>query len=275
MNARPFLKWAGGKTQLLPELLARVPAKFETYREPFLGGGALFFALRPARGVLSDSNRELVATYCAIRDDVEMVIVLLRALAELHSPDQFARIRGLTADQLSPAHVAARMIYLNKTCFNGLYRVNQSGEFNSPLGKFQSTPVICDEDNLRACASALASAWIEPWEFRTAIQAAGTGDFVYSDPPYLPMSETADFTSYTSDGFHAEDHQRLAGELVSAGERGAHILLSSADNAASRRIYRFLKREQVSARRNISSNRDGRGEVGELLCTYRKTRRTR
>jgi DNA adenine methylase len=270
--ARPFLKWAGGKTQLLPQLLCRVPKQFETYREPFLGGGALFFALRPARAVLSDSNRELVTTYKAIQDDVEQVIRRLRSFAKEHGPELFECLRGEQPHFDLPFDVAARMVYLNKTCFNGLYRVNSQGRFNSPLGKFASPPVICDERNLRACSKALASTWIEPWDFRTAIQQAKPGDFVYSDPPYLPSSDTADFTSYTAGGFGVEDHVNLAAEMASAGARGVHVLLSSANNPTSRKIYRALKRERVSARRNISSKGDGRGAVGELLCTYRHTK---
>lgn len=269
-EARPFLRWAGGKTQLLPKLLAHVPAKLETCREPFLGGGALFFAMRPERAVLSDSNRELVTTYQAIRDNVNDVIDRLQRLATRHCPEQFEeeRVRLINFAFARPDDVAARMIYLNKTCFNGLYRVNASGKFNVPLGKFKRPPTICDEANLRACSSALASAWIECWDFRAAIKAAKRGDFVYADPPYLPSSGTADFTSYTANGFDATDHCALEDALTRAGKRGAHVLLSSADNPASRKIYRGLKIEKVSARRNISSKGDGRGAVGELLCTY-------
>jgi DNA adenine methylase len=271
MTARPFLKWAGGKTQLLPKLLAHVPAHFETYREPFLGGGALFFALRPACAVLSDANRELVTTFQAVRDNVEEVIGRLHSFAKFHSPELFETLRSETGTGL-PFDVAARMIYLNKTCFNGLYRVNAAGKFNVPPDKSKTAAVICDEKNLRACAVALASAWIEPWDFRTAIGQAESGDFVYADPPYLPSSETADFTSYTADGFGPGDHADLALALTIAGSRGAHVLLSSADNPTSRKIYRDLKREKVSARRNISSKGDGRGAVGELLCTYKGDR---
>jgi len=267
--ARPFLKWCGGKTQLLPKLLAHVPAKFETYREPFLGGGALFFALRPPRAVLSDSNRELVTTYQAIRDNVETVILNLRNLAKNHDAELFDGIRSGNVDFSHPTRVAARMIYLNKTCFNGLHRVNASGKFNVPLGKFKTPPTICDEENLRACAAALARAFIEPWDFRTAIEAAESGDFIYADPPYLPSSTTSDFVSYTAEGFGMEDHGDLARALVSAGARRAQVLLSSSDTPTSRQIYAGLKQEQVRARRNISSKGDGRGAVGELLCTYR------
>jgi DNA adenine methylase len=272
-QAIPFLRWAGGKTQLLPKLLAHVPAKFKTYREPFLGGGAMFFALRPARAVLSDANRELVTTYQAVRDNVDEVICRLHWFSERHSPEQFEEVRSAHFASGIPAHVAARMIYLNKTCFNGLYRVNASGKFNAPLGKFKTPPTICDEKNLHACAVALASAWIEPWDFRTAIKAAKRGDFVYADPPYLPSSDTSEFTSFTAGGFAAEDHIELAQALLKSGARGAHILLSSADNPNSRKIYRDLKRERITARRNISSKGDGRGAVGELLCTYKPPRR--
>ena len=268
-NARPFLKWAGGKTQLLPKLLAHVPANIGTYREPFLGGGALFFALRPARAILSDSNLELVTAFQAVRDNVNEVIDRLKSIAAHHSQERFEEVRSQSPNFACPPGVATRLIYLNKTCFNGLYRVNAAGKFNVPPDKSKTAAVICDEKNLRACSVALASAFIEPWDFRTAIQHAESGDFIYADPPYLPSSETSNFTSYTVDGFYAGDHIRLAREMTAAGARGVHVLLSSADNPTSRKIYRGLKREQVSARRNISSKGDGRGAVGELLCTYR------
>jgi DNA adenine methylase len=238
----------------------------------------MFFALRPARAVLSDANRELVTTFQAIRDGVDDVIGRLRSFAKFHGPELFETLRSEAAGTGLPFDVAARMIYLNKACFNGLYRVNASGKFNVPFGKQQARkdgtsapPLICDEANLRACASALSGAFIECWDFRQAIEAAEPGDFLYCDPPYLPSSKTADFSTYTPGGFGKQDHADLAAALEAAAQRGVHVLLSSADNPASRKIYRAFRKERITARRNISSKGDGRGAVGELLCRYQGT----
>ena len=204
--ARPFVKWAGGKTQLLAELLAAAPAQIETYYEPFLGGGALFFALqaqgRFKRAVLSDSNEELINAYIHVRDHVEQLIHALRVHERKYRSreaearaEYFYTIRGkrLTCDLGG----AANLIFLNKTCFNGLYRVNSSGGFNVPHGRY-ANPMICDEQNLRAASEALSTVELRVGDFAEAAAEAGTGDFVYFDPPYVPLSTTANFTSYTS-----------------------------------------------------------------------------
>ena len=273
--ARPFVKWAGGKTQLLAELLQAAPAQIETYYEPFVGGGALFFALqargRFKRAVLSDSNEELINAYIHVRDHVEELIHALRVHeGKYRSREGEARaeyyyaIRGkrLTCDLGG----ATNLIFLNKTCFNGLYRVNSSGGFNVPHGRY-ANPMICDEPNLRAAAEALSRVELRVGDFTQAAAEAGTGDFVYFDPPYVPLSATANFTSYTSAAFRLADQQRLATTAESLARQGAAVALSNSGHPDVAALYRseaFVLAE-VAARRAINSNRNGRQPVPEYL----------
>jgi DNA adenine methylase len=268
-HARPFLKWAGGKRQLLPDLLRRVPAEFGTYYEPFLGGGALFWSLRPKRAVLSDLNLELVTTYRAIQTDVESVIERLESFSKHHGPELFDTLRREDWTKGVPFDTAARMLYLNKTCFNGLYRVNSRGQFNAPMGKYPKPPTICDADNLRACSKALQGVAICHTRFEIGIAGAGHGDLVYLDPPYLPVSMTANFVGFTAEGFGNSDHIRLAGEAARAKERGATVIVSNSNIPKLRSLYRFagLKVETVKARRNINCKGTKRGQVMEIIAS--------
>ena len=197
---RPFIKWAGGKRQLLPSLLRHAPPKPARYFEPFIGGGALFFALRPRQAVLADVNARLIRTYRGVQNDVAEVIRLLRSYP--HNPAFFYRFREEDIDARSDAEVAAWFIYLNKTGFNGLYRVNRDNRFNVPFGRY-TNPTICDEPTLRACSQALASTKLLVEDFEVVVAKAKGGDFVYFDPPYVPLSATSSFTSYTSHGASA------------------------------------------------------------------------
>ena len=276
MKARPFLKWAGGKAKLALELLKRVPSSYGVYREPFLGGGALFFALAPRRAVLSDINPSLYVTYRAVQAEVESVIAFLKALEKGHvkwGPDHYLQIRALDEAKVSDgAALAARMIYLNKTCFNGLWRVNKKGKFNVPMGKFASLPTICDEVNLRACSIALQGADIVLGDFRETLNRARKNDFVYLDPPYVPMSNTANFTAYTKEGFGMSDQQDLAVLTNFAVDKGVHVLLSNAGNSTVTNLYpktRF-KIEEVGMKRNINCVGEGRGSVVEYLITEKR-----
>jgi DNA adenine methylase len=274
VKAHPFLKWVGGKQRLLPELLARAPKKFECYHEPFLGGGALFFALKPKRAVLSDINPDLYYTYRALRDNVERVIQLLWDLIDEREKKghlaHYLKVRKQKRPGLTECAVAARMIYLNKTCFNGLWRVNRKGEFNVPIGKSKSPPTICDEENLRACSAALATADIHHAGFENVLtRNMGRGDFVYFDPPYVPVSRPGmnpSFTAYSKEGFGPPDQKRLS-EIMSVlkNERRAHVLLSNAGSPKVKELYAGFKIEEVGMRRNINCQRDGRGEVVEYL----------
>jgi DNA adenine methylase len=265
--AVPFLKWAGGKRQLLSELREHVPVEFGTYFEPFVGGGALFFDLFAAgriraRANLGDSNSELIITYEGVRDKVEDVVRILRTHKDKHGEAHYYATRD--RPEAAVAQVAARMIYLNRTCFNGLYRVNRSGKFNVPIGRY-ANPTICDEDNLRACSLALRVVRLSCSGFSESVSAARRGDFVYFDPPYVPVSETSDFTAFTSGGFTMSDQVHLVDCARRLKGRGVHVLLSNANLPAVREIYKGFETRVVRARRNINSKGGKRGKVGELI----------
>jgi DNA adenine methylase len=262
----PFLKWAGGKRQLLPRILERVPPRARTYFEPFLGGGAVFFALAGARrferAVLGDANRELILCYEALRDDVEGVIRALRR----HRYDRllYYRVRALDPARLAPAARAARLIYLNRCGYNGLYRVNRSGVYNVPFGRYVN-PVICDVDKLRAASRALEGVKLVSQDFERTLRAARPGDFVYLDPPYVPLSPTSSFTAYARTPFDAAEQRRLAATLRALGARGVPALLSNSDCPETRDLYEPALAETVPVRRAINSVGSARGSVGELL----------
>jgi DNA adenine methylase len=268
-SPRPFVKWAGGKRQLLPALLRRLPANFRRYHEPFVGGGALFFALRglgrlPHGARLADINPELVNAYQVVRDRVETLIVVLGTFR--NEEDFYYEIRAQQPSQLDPVQRAARLLYLNRTCFNGLFRENRAGHFNVPFGRYRN-PQFLRENDLRTASRALRGVTIEQGSFAELEQHVETGDFVYFDPPYAPLSRTASFTSYSRGGFD-EAAQRSLGDLVRRlGERGVHVLLS---NSSARLIYDIyagddLHVEQILASRAINSRADRRGKVAELL----------
>lgn len=273
MTAHPFIKWAGGKTQLLPELATRIPTRFARYWEPFVGGGALFFALRgqiPGPILLNDSNKWLAATYRAIRDVPGSVIAYLKEYAAEYRArgadfyyDVRKRNRILLADQ------AAALIFLNKTGFNGLFRVNQGGDFNVPHGKRSSPPLICDAENLHAVSAALQGVGIQSEDFETSCgRDAEPGDFLYFDPPYWPVSASSDFTAYTKEPFGPKEQTRLRDLALTLKRRGCSVLLSNADVPPVRELYaEGFKIERVEARRNINSDGAKRGTVGELLIS--------
>ncbi|EYF02183.1 DNA adenine methylase [Chondromyces apiculatus] len=262
-KARPFLKWVGGKRQLLPELSPRIPADYGTYHEPFVGGGALFFHARPHRAVLSDANERLIRTYRGVRDAVEEVIDLLSSYP--HDRAFFLEMRGIDIDARSDAEVAAWFIYLNRTGFNGLYRVNRSNVYNVPFGDYTS-PVICDAENLRACAEALRATTLRCESFEKVLDRARPGDFVYFDPPYVPLSASSNFTSYTRGGFGMTEHERLRDVAWKLKARGVHVLLSNSSAPEVHALYgeRF-ELASVGAARAVNCKASGRGKVQELI----------
>lgn len=261
---RPFVKWVGGKSQLLEQLGRRAPKTFGRYFEPFVGGGALYFELKPTKAVLTDVNEELINAYLAIRDDVEGVIAAL--LGYRYDEEMYYRVRAIDPAKLAPTARAARTIYLNRTGFNGLYRVNKSGAFNVPFGRY-SDPLICDAPNLRACAEQLAQAEIAVRPFDAVLDHARPGDFVYFDPPYFPLSETSEFTTYTASGFGLPQQKRLAAVAHALVAKKVHVMLSNADVATARRLYKGLKIAKVSAARSVSATASGRAGVTELIVT--------
>jgi len=267
---KPFLKWAGGKGQLLPELLAALgdAGTFKNYHEPFVGGGALFFALRGAGTLdgksvfLSDANPRLIEMYLAVRDETDALIANLRKHAAAHDEAHYYAVRS--KEPKAAAARAARLIYLNRTCYNGLFRENSKGGFNVPMGRYKN-PTICDEPKLRAAAAALAGADIACRPFETVLDHAKRGDFVYFDPPYHPVSDTAHFTSYHQDGFSAADQERLAEVFAELHQRGAKLLLSNSDAPLIRGLYQAFDVRQVFATRMVNSRADKRGKVAEVL----------
>jgi DNA adenine methylase len=259
---RPFLKWAGGKKQLIEQFTQLIPARYGRYLEPFVGGGALFFALRPRRAALSDSNQELIDCYQAIRDDVDTVIAALRK--HRYEQDYYYRVRDLDPAKLTLPQRAARTIYLNKAGFNGLYRVNRRGRFNVPFGR-HSNPNLCDEPNLRACSAALQGVALAVNDFERAALRARNGDFVYFDPPYVPVSDTSYFTSYVPGGFGWDQQRRLASVFAKLAKRGVQAMLSNSDVPAVRNLYRGFRVERVEATRRINCQVGGRGKIGEVV----------
>lgn len=265
---RPFLKWAGGKRQLLPELLARLPGTLGRYHEPFVGGGALFFALSgrgaltPRGARLADINPELINAYQMVRDQVETLIYLLDAFR--NEEEFFYQVRGQDPRTLEPVQRAARLIYLNKTCFNGLFRENRRGHFNVPYGHY-AAPHFCAANDLRAASRALRGVTIEVSPFSALGDLAQPGDFVYCDPPYAPVSRTASFTNYSSGGFDEDAQRQLADLIVDLGKRGVSVLLSNSAVPFTQTLYERCHVEQVYAKRAINSRGDRRGPVAELL----------
>jgi DNA adenine methylase len=262
----PFLKWAGGKRQILPDILRRLPERCETYHEPFLGGGAVFFALAARgafrRAVLGDRNADLIDAYLGVRDDVERVITRLARMP--HDRSFYERLRALDPRKLSGAQRAARIIYLNRTCYNGLYRVNRAGQFNVPFGRYEN-PRILDRENLRAASRALRGAALGAGDFEAVLARARPGDVVYFDPPYVPLSATASFTAYDREAFGPDEQRRLARVLEALRRRGVYAVLSNSDVRVTRALYRGFPLETVRVRRAINSRADRRGPISELL----------
>ena len=258
-KAKPILKWAGGKTQLLGELCAKVPPRYGKYIEPFFGGGALFFALEPERAVLADSNPELINMYRAVAADAEQVIAHLAQYE--NTSEHFYEVRALDWEQLSPVEAAARTIFLNKTCFNGLYRVNQKGQFNVPFGRYKN-PKICDRAAILAATRVLSRAEIICGDYLDVLEThAAAGDLIFLDPPYLPISAYADFKRYTKERFYEEDHVRLAEMVARLHERGCYVILTNSNHPLVHELYARYPIEIIQTKRHISSN--GKSRRGE------------
>lgn len=272
-HASPFLKWAGGKRRLLPAILPRLPARIRTYYEPFVGGGAVFFALaregRFARAMVGDQNGMLVEIYLAVRDRIGEVIAQLRVhAARAGDRGHYYETRALDPAALDPVHRAANLLYMNKTCYNGLFRVNSAGRFNVPFGR-HTNPRVLDEDLLRAASRALAGVEIVEADFEEIAGRAGEGDAIYFDPPYLPLSRTSSFTAYGAAPFGAAEHERLARAYRACLDRGAAAVLSNSWCPRTLALYDGLACEKILASRSINSAPGGRGRIPELLVTGR------
>jgi DNA adenine methylase len=266
---KPFLKWVGGKRQLLPQLYRFVPARYGRYFEPFLGGGALFFHLLPEHAVLSDVNAEVIDCYTAVRDHIDALIVALKQ--HHYAEGHYYEVRDADPAAMTLVDRAARTLFLNRTGFNGLYRVNRAGKFNVPFGRY-IRPRICNEANLRACSAALATAELRVQDFETACAAAATGDFVYLDPPYVPVSRTSAFTGYAKGGFGVDDQRRLSALFGQLSERGVTVVLSNSDVPEVRKLYAGFSITSVRALRAVNSDATARGAVSEVVVSGTRRR---
>ncbi len=256
---RPILKWAGGKHQLLQQLMQKIPRDFNRYIEPFLGGGALFFCLRPGKAIIGDSNPELINLYKVVANDVES---LLKILTNFRTDRiSYYEIRALDATKLTDVERAARTIYLNRMCFNGLYRVNRKGQFNVPFGE-NKNPKICHPEEQKAASEILKQCTIICADYKEVLaKYAGAGDFVYLDPPYLPVSKYSDFKRYTKEQFYEEDHIELANEVKRLHEIGCHVLLTNSNHPLVYDLYKGFQIEVCQTRRSIS--KDVKNRKGE------------
>jgi DNA adenine methylase len=273
--ARPFVKWVGGKARLIPELSKYFPDKYNAYYEPFVGGGALFFSLQPKVAHISDLNSTLIATYKIIKSDVQSLIDALNEIQthyyQLSDIDEKKKYYLSLRDEFNQLHSddfrkAVLLIFINKTCFNGMYRENSKGGFNVPFGKHDK-PKICDADNLKAISKSLTKTEIKCSSYEEITKSAKAGDFVYFDPPYHPLNPTSSFTSYQAGGFSARDQEKLRDEFKRLSELGCKVMLSNSDAPLINELYADFNINKIYAARSINSKGDGRGKILEVVVT--------
>lgn len=269
MEIKPVVKWVGGKRQLLPQLLQRMPENYGTYCEPFIGGGALLFAVQPKRAIINDYNAELVNLYTVIKNDCEALISDLRK--HKNEADYYYEMRALDRDfekwqSLSDVERASRFVFLNKTCFNGLYRVNSQGFVNTPFGRYKN-PTICPEDDLRGISEYFTKSKVKILcgDYRKAVKKLKSGDFVYFDPPYDPISPTASYTGYTENGFTKQNQIELAETCKALDEKGVFFMLSNSATDFIKEQYQGFNIDIVKAKRAINCKGDGRAPVEEVI----------
>lgn len=269
----PILKWVGGKRQLLTEIMPKIDKKCSTYVEPFLGGGAVLFELQPKKAIINDYNSELVNVYNVVKDNCDELVIALKEHERNNSSDYFYDIRALDREpiynEMSSVERAARIIYLNKTCYNGLYRVNAAGQFNSPYGKYKN-PNIVNEMVLRAMSKYLQTNNIKILndDYKGALKGLRKGAFVYLDPPYMPISSSSSFTGYTEGGFSYQHQVELKNECDKLRKKGIKFLQSNSDCMEIRELYKEYEIKTVQAKRSINSNASKRGEINEVLIYY-------
>lgn len=274
MTVKPIMKWVGGKRELLPDLRKNIPSSFDketnTYYEPFIGGGALLFDILPHHGVINDSNEELINLYKVVKNDVDSLIREVSSYP--YDKDFYYSIRELDRregfpDFLSDIKRAARTLYLNKTCFNGLYRVNKKGQFNTPFGKY-SNPTICKENDLKDVSSYFNDNDISimSGDFAQCVKDAQEGDFVYLDPPYVPLSKTSSFTSYTKEGFEDCDQRRIKSIIDDLSNNGVYVLMSNSSSSDVFDLYSSdYNIETVKVARKVNSKAHKRNKIDEFL----------
>ena len=266
-----FVKWAGGKQQLIEQFESLFPKKFNNYFEPFVGSGAVaFYVLQkynPKKVLLSDINTELVNAYNIVKADVKSLIVALKQHRESHladKPKYYYKVRGVDPGKLSELEKAARFIYLNKTCFNGLYRVNSKGGFNVPIGSYKN-PDIVQEDKLKRISGLLKNVSVNSQHFENILKSAKKGDFVYLDPPYHPLMKGRSFTTYTKGNFLEEEQKLLAEVFEQLDDKGCYVMESNSDTKFVKDLYKGFNISFVQAKRLINSNAEGRGAISEVV----------
>jgi DNA adenine methylase len=274
-NIPTIIKWAGGKKQLLAQFEPLFPNRIEHYYDPFIGGGAVALYIskhfKPKEVYLSDINEELINVYTVIRDNVEELIRELKEYKKNHSKELYYKVRAINPKTISDVERASRFIYLNKTCFNGLYRVNSKGEFNVPMGNYKN-PAICSERDLREASKLLKGARIEVAQFYEGIKGAKKGDFVYFDPPYYPISKTSSFTSYTKDAFLEKEQSKLAEVFKELDKKKCHVMLSNSDTDFIKNLYENYDIRKVKATRMINCIAEKRGKINEVVVTNYKNK---
>ncbi|MEL6461819.1 MAG: DNA adenine methylase [Cyanobacteria bacterium J06558_2] len=269
LQAKPFLKWVGGKTQLLPEISKRMPAHYDKYFEPFLGGGAVFFALMKQNAYLVDINYELINTYCVVRDCLDELIGDLKR--HVYDKNYYYNIRSIDRKieyaSWSNVQKASRFIYLNKTCYNALWRVNSKMQFNTPFGRYKN-PTILDEQTLRKCSEVLQNnVELVAGDFRDIESLITSKDFIYFDPPYVPLSKTASFTAYSKGGFNENMQRELSFLCKRLDQKGVRFMLSNSSASLVLELYKSFNIEFVKASRAINSQGHERGKISEVIVT--------
>lgn len=274
VKRKPFLQWVGGKREMIENYPNLVPQEFNNYHEPFLGGGAMMFHVKADKAFLNDSNPDLITTYKAISKNVDSVIKILTELKKHHSKDFYLEVRQLDRDakkiaKFNEFEIAARLIYLNQTGFNGVYRVNRKGEYNVPIGS-SLNKLICDAPTLKTASDFMKNYVFTCKDFSDSIKNIQEKDFLYLDPPYVPISEYSDFTRYTKEQFTLADQQRVYELFKSAADKGAYVLLSNSDTQVIRELYKEYNIYTIQSSRNISSKGTGRGKVNEVAVSNYK-----
>ena len=266
----PILKWVGGKRQLLSEIIPLIDESCDNYVEPFIGGGAVLFRLQPKKAIINDYNTELINVYRTVRDDLDGLVALLKKHEKYNSSDYYYEVRALDRtpdfDKMSNSEKAARIIYLNKTCYNGLYRVNSLGQFNSPYGRYKN-PNIVNEVVLKAISKYLNGneISIRSGDYKDVLNDIEKNSFVYLDPPYMPISSSSSFTGYTEGGFGYDKQVELKEECDKLNSKGVHFLQSNSDCEEIRELYKAYRIKVVKAKRAINSDAKKRGQINEVL----------
>lgn len=272
VTLQPFTKWTGGKRQLLPVIRELIPKTYNRYFEPFVGGGALFFDLAPKDAVINDFNAELINCYQQIKDNPQELIEILKVHQEYNSKEYYLDLRSADRDEridmMSEVQRAARILYMLRVNFNGLYRVNSKNQFNVPYGRYKN-PKIVDEELISAISVYINNNQLEikVGDFEKAIVDVRTGDFVYFDPPYIPLSETSAFTSYTHEGFSFADQVRLKDAFKRLSDTGAYVMLSNSSSALVEELYKDFNIHYVEATRTNGAKSSSRGKISEIIVT--------